>query len=273
MTQPKKHNPTGQHTLLLAVDFQKSVLAEIDAGRTNRMAYTAYGQQSAQHDVITRLGFNGELREEKLDWYALGNGYRVYNPWLMRFHSSDSLSPFGRGGINSYMYCGGEPVMNSDPTGHYFGSLLSGARTLLGGLRTIPTSAAKMLTAAVKQTASSVNNGISGVAKSINKTWTDIFSFDVKAATQNKFPPIEGSRPRFVTYPNRYTNPKSNHVRAQQQTTQSATKPRQSVQRPSTSQWEPTNTYDHVRETRASSKLTLLLDRNGETRGAVYLRR
>lgn len=67
---------------------------------------------------MTRLGFNGELREAKPDWYLLGNGYRAYNPRLMRFHSPDSLSPFGAGGVNSYAYCSNEPINSKDPTGH-----------------------------------------------------------------------------------------------------------------------------------------------------------
>jgi RHS repeat-associated protein len=58
------------------------------------------------------------LREANIGWYLLGNGYRAYNPRLMRFHSPDSWSPFGRGGLNPYMYCVGDPVNNSDPTGH-----------------------------------------------------------------------------------------------------------------------------------------------------------
>nr|WP_269084722.1 RHS repeat-associated core domain-containing protein [Pseudomonas sp. RIT-PI-q] len=82
------------------------------------MAYSTYGEQSAQQDVATRLGFNGQLREANIGWYLLGNGYRAYNPRLMRFHSPDSWSPFGRGGLNAYMYCVGDPVNRSDPTGH-----------------------------------------------------------------------------------------------------------------------------------------------------------
>jgi RHS repeat-associated protein len=105
--------------VLLATDLQNSVLAEV-AGDTNRIAYSVYGHWSAQHTVMTRLGFNGELCEARIDWYLLGNGYRAYNPRLMRFHSPDSLSPFEQGGLNAYMYCGGEPVMNKDPTGHVF---------------------------------------------------------------------------------------------------------------------------------------------------------
>jgi len=46
----------------------------------------------------------------------LGNGYRAYNPILKRFNSPDSLSPFGKGGLNAYSYCVGDPVTS----GHVF---------------------------------------------------------------------------------------------------------------------------------------------------------
>lgn len=103
-------------TLLLAGDSKNTVLAEM-AGGIHRFAYSPYGQQSSPQKVMTQLGFNGELREAKTDWYFLGKGYRVYNPLLMRFHSPDKFSPFGKGGMHAYMYCGGEPVMRGDPSG------------------------------------------------------------------------------------------------------------------------------------------------------------
>ncbi|WP_137805980.1 RHS repeat-associated core domain-containing protein [Pseudomonas sp. G(2018)] len=191
MTQPKKQNPTGQHTVLLAVDFKNSVLAEIDAGRTNRIAYSPYGRQSAQHELITRLGFNGELREEKLDWYVLGNGYRVYNPWLMRFHSPDSLSPFGRGGRNAYIYCGGEPMMNTDPTGHYFGLPLSIARTFIDDLIAIPTRMASAAKTAVSQSVKTVSSGISRVTNQAKQTLDDAFSSVIaRSTTETEFAKI-----------------------------------------------------------------------------------
>lgn len=64
------------------------------------------------------LGFNGELCESLTGHYLLGNGYRAFNPVLMRFNSPDSLSPFGEGGINAYAYCKGDPVNSFDSDGH-----------------------------------------------------------------------------------------------------------------------------------------------------------
>ncbi|WP_225923482.1 RHS repeat-associated core domain-containing protein [Pseudomonas vlassakiae] len=49
--------------------------------------------------------------------YLLGNGRRAYNPTLMRLCSSDRLSPFDKGGRNSYAYCAGDPVNRVDPSG------------------------------------------------------------------------------------------------------------------------------------------------------------
>ncbi|KOC87297.1 RHS repeat-associated core domain-containing protein [Winslowiella iniecta] len=65
------------------------------------------------------LAFNGERRDPIGDEYHLGNGYRAYNPPLRRFHAPDSFSPFGAGGVNPYVYCNGDPINRSDPSGHF----------------------------------------------------------------------------------------------------------------------------------------------------------
>jgi RHS repeat-associated protein len=64
------------------------------------------------------MGFNGERPDLVTGHYLLGNGYRAFNPVLMRFNSPDSWSPFGKGGLNSYAYCGGDAVNRSDKSGH-----------------------------------------------------------------------------------------------------------------------------------------------------------
>ncbi|QXI39702.1 RHS repeat-associated core domain-containing protein [Pseudomonas xantholysinigenes] len=96
---------------LAACDQQHSVLASAGIAR----GYTPYGALP----LITggRLGYVGQLREALHGLYHLGNGYRSYAPYLMRFLSPDALSPFGKGGINAYAYCAGDPINHQDRNG------------------------------------------------------------------------------------------------------------------------------------------------------------
>ena len=64
------------------------------------------------------IGFNGYWLDRITGLYILGNGYRLYNPVLRTFHSQDSWSPFGAGGVNRYQYCQLNPVNFVDPSGH-----------------------------------------------------------------------------------------------------------------------------------------------------------
>ncbi|PMZ89531.1 MULTISPECIES: RHS repeat-associated core domain-containing protein [unclassified Pseudomonas] len=105
-------------TTLLATDQQRSILNALDATQPNPLAYTPYGHRPAENGLLSLLGFNGERPDPVTGHYHLGNGYRQFNPVLMRFNSPDSRSPFGMGGVNAYAYCGGEPVNRNDPTGH-----------------------------------------------------------------------------------------------------------------------------------------------------------
>lgn len=66
----------------------------------------------------SELKFNGQRLDPVSGNTHLGNGYRAYNPVLMRMNSPDSWSPFGTGGINTYAYCTDDPVNRSDPSGH-----------------------------------------------------------------------------------------------------------------------------------------------------------
>ena len=121
MSQPAdQDNRSRPRVVLPATDRSQSIIGEIVDGQSQTIAYSAYGEQSAQQKIETRLGFNGQLREANIGWYLLGNGYRAYNPRLMRFHSPDSWSPFRGGGLNAYMYCVGDPVNRVDPTGHFW---------------------------------------------------------------------------------------------------------------------------------------------------------
>ncbi|EJL6355954.1 RHS repeat-associated core domain-containing protein [Vibrio cholerae] len=80
-------------------------------------------------------GFNGETLDPVTGNYMLGNGYRGYNPFLMRFMSQDSLSPFSDAGINAYQYCHGDPINRIDPSGHLDGLKLGlGIFAILAGI-------------------------------------------------------------------------------------------------------------------------------------------
>ena len=107
----------GQTTSLLATDLQTSVLQHASAAGTQAYAYTPYGHHPAENGITRLLAFNGEHPEAVTGHYLLGQGYRAYNPVLMRFNSPDSWSPFGEGEINAYAYPT-NPLMMQDPTGH-----------------------------------------------------------------------------------------------------------------------------------------------------------
>ena len=102
-----------REVMLLGTDAQGSVTTEAK-DQIQTPVYGAYGQSTTG---ASRLGYAGALREQDTGWYFLGD-YRIYNPVLMRFHSRDSLSPFGEGGLNGYAYCAGDPVNRVDPSGH-----------------------------------------------------------------------------------------------------------------------------------------------------------
>ncbi|POA19085.1 Rhs family protein [Pseudomonas sp. FW300-N1A1] len=106
-------------TALLATDQQRSVLGACGLTGFHLLAYSPYGHRPAENGMLSLLGFNGERPDPLTGHYHLGNGYRQFNPVLMRFNSPDSWSPFGKGGLNAYAYCDGDPRNGIDPTGHF----------------------------------------------------------------------------------------------------------------------------------------------------------
>jgi hypothetical protein len=64
------------------------------------------------------LGFNGEPRDLLTGHYLLGNGYRAFNPVLMRFNSRTAGVHSDDGGLNSCMGIVWVTRLIGDPTGH-----------------------------------------------------------------------------------------------------------------------------------------------------------
>jgi len=127
-TQPLalQRSGTAADTTLLATDAQTSVLTSLPAAASpSTHHYTPYGHQAAASSRPGVPGFNGEHPDPLTGHYLLGQGYRAFNPVLMRFNSPDSLSPFEEGGINAYAYGQGDPVNRVDPSGHYASRFLN----------------------------------------------------------------------------------------------------------------------------------------------------
>ncbi|GFF54586.1 RHS repeat protein [Aspergillus udagawae] len=113
-------------TQLWVSDNHASVLSWLDTHRADQVQhqqYTPYGVATTGSSI----GYNGQWRDPVTGWYHLGNGYRVYNPVLMRFHTPDPWSPFISGEINPYAYCLGDPINRDDPSGHGFFSWIKKA--------------------------------------------------------------------------------------------------------------------------------------------------
>ncbi|MEX5616963.1 RHS repeat-associated core domain-containing protein, partial [Pseudomonas syringae] len=130
-------------TTMIAGDLHNSVLHASKDGHQADIAYTPFGHHQAGQTIAELPGFNGEQPDPLTGHYLLGNGYRAYNPVLMRFNSPDSMSPFGKGGLNVYAYCVGDPVNRVDPTGHFpaLAALISGIVLSAAGAGAIATAA------------------------------------------------------------------------------------------------------------------------------------
>jgi|GEM_PF-3231911 len=129
-SQPLALQQSGHVSTLLVTDQQTSVVSGISPdGSSTPQAFTPFGHHP-DHGMFGLWGFNGQRPEALTGHYLLGQGYRAFNPVLMRFNSPDSWSPFGRGGINAYAYCP-DPIMMQDPSGHWF----KFARSLWKGIK------------------------------------------------------------------------------------------------------------------------------------------
>lgn len=92
--------------------------------------YSPYGYRPFTVCQDPLLAFGGGFYDSATEGYPLGNGRRVFSPARMRFNSPDALSPFAQGGLNSYVYCAGDPINFNDPSGQF--RLPAALRTLAG---------------------------------------------------------------------------------------------------------------------------------------------
>jgi len=76
---------------------------------------TPFGVQAAS--PLQSIYYKGGKFEAKQPGLMVGHGYRAYLSSLARFVQPDVLSPFGRGGWNTYCYCLNDPLNRVDPSG------------------------------------------------------------------------------------------------------------------------------------------------------------
>ena len=138
-------------------------------------AYTPFGHSTPANHL---LGFNGEFQQGVTGLYPLGNGHRMYSPVLMRFCSSDKLSPFDRGGLNSYAYCEADPVNRADPSGRSYTVLRRGSQLLVAG-------------------------GLTALAAEKNREFiSGVGSTSMRALTRGSLQPGDFPGPRYDLYTN-----------------------------------------------------------------------
>jgi len=104
-------------TEFLITDLAGSVIRTYGVGADTVLNYNPYGFFSPRERDAPTLTFSGERLDTLTEQYVLGNGNRMYSATSMRFYSPDPLSPFLRGGLNSYCYCSNDPINYHDPTG------------------------------------------------------------------------------------------------------------------------------------------------------------
>ena len=87
--------------------------------------YTAWGKCRIKTNIngigeINPFRYRGYYYDEEISLYYLNARY--YDPEIGRFISADSmeyLSPESINGLNAYIYCGDNPVMFTDSSGHF----------------------------------------------------------------------------------------------------------------------------------------------------------
>jgi len=148
-----------------ALDNTGSLLWANNNGTPQSFAYSPFGSTpSRSGDAGLLPGFNGERLDPVSQTYHLGNGYRTYNPVLMRFNAPDSWSPFGSGGLNQYAYCEGDPINRSDPSGHIssgaIGGIFGAILGIVGAMLAVYTFGASIGAIAALETASAITAGM-----------------------------------------------------------------------------------------------------------------
>ena len=124
-------NNTDQASLYITDQAGSVIALASNSGITHQYLYSPYGIMTDMDQSTTKAknaqGFDGQRTDSATGYQFLGNGYRAYNPILHRFMQMDDIhySPFGKGGINGYVFADNNPIINFDPSGHNAWSIIN----------------------------------------------------------------------------------------------------------------------------------------------------
>ena len=107
---------------IFKVDDANSVIGTLTGEKQGLLAYSPYGYLTPAKRVAL-IGFNGQWQDPVSLAYLLGNGHRQLHTHIGRFGIADTLSPFGKGEVNAYAYCAGDPINREDSSGRWFGRI------------------------------------------------------------------------------------------------------------------------------------------------------
>ncbi len=121
---------------LLNADGEVAVRYEYDAWGNHVVTDKNGNPVTSGIGVLNPFRYRGYYYDTETELYYLQTRY--YDPELGRFISQDSIeyaAPETINGLNLYAYCANNPVMNIDPTGKFFISLLVAiaAGAIIGG--------------------------------------------------------------------------------------------------------------------------------------------
>ena len=132
-----KDTPGAVYTYFYERNGQGEIIGlRNDAGaRVVEYAYDAWGDCTTVSDTtLEKIGTLNPFRYKdyyydwETGWYYLNARY--YDPDVGRFLNADSVEYLGADGsplsYNRYVYCGNNPVMYADPSGHLFGLITIG---------------------------------------------------------------------------------------------------------------------------------------------------
>jgi RHS repeat-associated protein len=98
-----------------------SIVTDNTGNKSEEIYYYPFGgTRTDTGSVSVKHKFTGQERDDETGLYYYGARY--YDPQLGRFISADSIvqAPFDPQTLNRYSYCRNNPIIYSDPSGHWF---------------------------------------------------------------------------------------------------------------------------------------------------------